>query len=137
VTSDPSGATVFLSGNEKGITPLYVVNIALGKYQLKVTLPGFRDAVKKVTMVRGRTTSANVKLTPIPVGGLSVTSVPDGAAVLLNGEEKGVTPLSLSNIVAKRYTLQLTKTGYKNYKKVVVVRNGQVTTVNAKLKPIK
>ena len=137
VTSDPSGATVFLGGREQGITPLHAVNIAPGKYQLKVTLPGYRDALKKVTMVRGRTTSANVKLAPIPVGGLSVASVPDGATVLLNGGEKGVTPLSLSNIAAKRYTLQLTKAGYKNYKKAVVVKNGQLTEVNAKLRPIK
>jgi len=135
VSSTPSGATISLSSQNKGLTPATISGLSAGKYSVKLTLSGYRDYVKTVTVRNGQTASVAATLKSIPAGTLTVNSVPAGASVTLNGEAKGTTPLTLTNLPVRKYTVQLTLTGYKNFKKVVKVKNGQETTVNARLKP--
>jgi len=44
------------------------------------------------------------------MGGLRVTSTPAGAEVLVNGKSRGVTPLTLADLPAGRYTIDLKST---------------------------
>src|SRR5205085_10731349 len=44
ITSEPEGATVFIGGSEKGITPLDLPDQAFGSYDIKVSLKGYNDA---------------------------------------------------------------------------------------------
>lgn len=51
--------------------------------------------------------------TPVPSNGrLLVRSTPGGAEVFVNGERRGVTPLTLRGLAAGTYTLRLTRTGF-------------------------
>ena len=114
-----------------------VNTLPAGKYTVKLALSGYREYVKKATVKNGQTATVDATLKAIPVGTLVVNSDPAGVSVSLNGGAKGNTPLTLANLPVRKYTVQLSLTGYKNYKKKVNVRNGQETSVDAKLKPIK
>lgn len=66
-------------------------------------------------------------------GNIVVTSVPDGASVFLNGEDKGTAPLTISALPVGTYTVKATKTGYKDKESSVSVAKDQTTTVDVTL----
>lgn len=66
-------------------------------------------------------------------GNIVVTSVPDGAGVFLNGENKGTAPLTISALPVGTYTVKVTKTGYKDKESSVSVAKDQTTTVDVTL----
>jgi hypothetical protein len=53
--------------------------------------------------------------------GVQFTSDPDGALVLVNGVERGTTPLRLTMASRETYTITFRKQGYKD--KIVVIEN--------------
>ena len=50
VSSDPSGATVYLDGEGKGNTPLFVYGVTVGQYSLKLVKAGCEDWEKQITV---------------------------------------------------------------------------------------
>ncbi len=65
-------------------------------------------------------------------GTLSVDSYPQNCEVYLNGEYVGVTPLEKSVKIGK-YTLEVKKEGYEDYKKEVTIERGKETVIIANL----
>lgn len=68
------------------------------------------------------------------VGTLSITSVPSGAAVSLNGKPAGVTPLRLPRQRAGSLAVQVAHDGFERWSAAVVVPADQLTQVTAKLR---
>ena len=74
-------------------------------------------------------------------GTVEVTSTPPGASVVLIANDevgsepqvKGVTPLSISDLLPGKYTVHIERYGYKYSQKVVTVKAGKSVTVNAVL----
>ena len=103
VTSTPSGATVYLDGENIGQTPLRGHRVDLGtQTQKSVTLgiehEGYKSRVEKRTLTVGKTTPWDVALEKRPeeidtMATLDVTSTPSGAAVYVDAESVGTTPL--------------------------------------------
>lgn len=73
VTSDPTGATIFLDNAIKGITPLTLDNVPNGVHTVRVRLDGYYDASKFVTST-GDINPANFILTIIPITAPTPTS---------------------------------------------------------------
>lgn len=66
-------------------------------------------------------------------GALEITSVPAGATVLLSGENRGKTPLSITGIPAGTYTLTFTLDGYHDLSTRTAVVAGMTSEVAANL----
>ena len=66
-------------------------------------------------------------------GALEITSVPAGATVLLSGENRGKTPLSITGIPAGTYTLTFTLDGYHDLSTRTAVVAGMTSEVAATL----
>ncbi len=63
-----------------------------------------------------------------PGGQLTIRSTPAGARVLLNGRDRGRTPVSLQDLAPGRYALRLSRPGYVNVdRELVVPRDTQLT----------
>jgi len=64
ITSNPTGAKVYVNGYYKGVTP---INISLnpGKYSVKLTKDGYKDYVSSSEILTGKTTSININLAKI------------------------------------------------------------------------
>ena len=70
------------------------------------------------------------------VGTLSITSVPSGALVSINGKGAGVTPLRLPRQRAGSLAVQIAQDGFERWSAAVRVPADQLTQVTARLRPI-
>jgi serine/threonine-protein kinase len=68
-------------------------------------------------------------------GRLLVRSSPPGAAVLLDGERRGLTPLTVS-VSAGRHLCVLSLKGHRGHRAAVEVVAGELATVEARLEPL-
>ncbi|NLL10243.1 MAG: PEGA domain-containing protein, partial [Methanomicrobiales archaeon] len=68
-------------------------------------------------------------------GSLLLTGSPDNSVVLLDGEVRGVTPLSLSGIESGPHIIEIGKPGYQNQTIEVFVDSGRTTTFSFSLPP--
>lgn len=71
--------------------------------------------------------------TPVSTGFLSVSSIPSGATIILDGVSKGSTPRTISGIEPGVHALVLEKDGYAPYERDVTISAGRPTTVTATL----
>lgn len=95
VESEPVGAIVSVDGKDKGRTP-WVAPLPAGHHQLVLKLEGHREVGTDFTMPKDRDLSIHLEL---PVAGntgshLTLTSLPSGASVKVDGKEVGITPWS-------------------------------------------
>jgi hypothetical protein len=63
LTSDPSGATVFINDQQAGTTPIQGRNLDPGIYFLRLNLTNFRDVMDTVNVLSGETVNKNYTLT--------------------------------------------------------------------------
>jgi len=131
VSSSPSGASVYLNGLYKGVTPITLTDVPIGTYSIKLTKSGYGDVTKTISVSAGKTTYVSETLTGY--GSLSISSNPSGASVYLDGSYKGETPLSISNIVEGVHSIKLTKSGYGDVTKTISVSAGKTTYVSETL----
>ena len=142
VTSTPSGATVYLNGIVIGKTPLRGYQIETGvrrvkKVEIQLTLSGYRNHVRKVTLKGGQNVPLTIRLSklevpkPLPtLATLQVTSTPNGASVYLDGVTVGKTPLRGFEVDTgtkreKRVEIGIELPGYKSQVRGVTLKGGQ------------
>lgn len=84
VTSQPSGATVFLGEKEVGVTPVLVNEVETGSQQVKMQMDGFDAFSTTVTVKPGERTTVNGRLEEA-LGTLRILAKPWGA-IYIDGE---------------------------------------------------
>ena len=62
ITSEPVGATVFVGDEQKGVTPLVLADLPIGKYVLKLQMKGYQDLQQEVE-ITGENKNLNVPVT--------------------------------------------------------------------------
>ncbi|MBS1193873.1 MAG: protein kinase [Methanomicrobiales archaeon] len=72
---------------------------------------------------------------PLP-GSVAVTSQPAGAAVYLDEQYQGTTPLEIANLTPGTYLIRLRMEGYGDREVPVVVEAGNLTSVTARYPPL-
>ncbi|MBW1938148.1 MAG: PEGA domain-containing protein, partial [Deltaproteobacteria bacterium] len=133
VKSSPVGATVFLDGKEKGVTPLYLENVEKGLHIVKVAKNCFSVVEKKVDITASKKIDIDIKLESL-CGSLVVKSTPDGAIVFVDGKEKGVTPLNLDNLRKGNLSVKLIKEGFETESKIITVKPSEKSNFSVKLR---
>ncbi len=73
--------------------------------------------------------------TPAQPGGMDLTSVPDGASVMVGGEYRGKTPLRLTGLSPGSYAVAFSRFGYTGLSTQVTVLGGKISEVVATLPP--
>lgn len=130
VTSTPS-ASVFIDNKQAGKTP-YESKVAAGEVNIKLvpdaTITQLSSWEGKLSVASNTLTYVNRDLAPTDLSSagevlslekissknseISVTSTPDSATVLLDNENKGVTPIAITGVTAGDHALTLTSTGF-------------------------
>jgi serine/threonine-protein kinase len=136
VITDQLGATVVLRGPDGQAfpplkTPDRFENLAPGRYTMDITLDGYRPVKNIVNITAGNITVKEISMQPVG-GGLIVDSSPPQADVLINGQPRGVTPMTLQ-LSPGRYTLAVQKTGYQSYSGTVQVGADKLERVDVTL----
>ena len=138
VTSSPSGASIYLDGSYKGITPRTISDVSPGWHRIKLSLSGYRSRSKDVRACAGSTSSVDEILELIPSPGyISVSSSPSGAYIDLDGDYTGsIAPKTLSSVSPGTHIIRLRHTDYYDWTTTVDVASRGTSPVFATLTPI-
>jgi TonB family protein len=139
ITSEPSGASVFIGSEEKGKTPLKLSQLPFGTLTLTLKLPGYQDVTQNVELNENQAAlDFPAVLAPAApqIGTLTIESDPPEAFIAIGSRVIGQTPKTLDKQNVGKFTVTLKKDGYLDYSETVRVKEGQTTTISAKLAEI-
>lgn len=135
----PTDADVTWDGNPAGKVPpsgiLILYNVLPGRHTVTITKEGYLPVTQTVNVAKNDLMRVPVTLQPIPLGSISVTSVPAGASVILDNQVRGVTPLTLTDIPAGSHSIIIRGEGYQEVISSVTVTGGNTTVVSETLLP--
>jgi hypothetical protein len=138
IISSPANANVYIDGVLKGKTPFMLRDTSTGPHVIQLRLSGYADWKSTVEAPSGgtKTISAILSQTDTDVyQGLNVSSNPKGARVMLDGLEKGITPVTLNSIAAGIHILEIEYPGYNPWKSIVDVPETQIQEISINLTP--
>lgn len=137
ISSQPSGAEIYLNGEYRGLSPLTVYNLWPGTYTVRAEKTGYQDYSTPAYVSATVQTTVHCPLTPqSSPGSLYVISTPTGSNVYLDSVYKGTSPVTISNIAPGTHNLEVDHAGYYDWKSTVSVPTGGTRTVDATLNPM-
>ena len=118
----PAGAKIVIDGRETGTTPS-LSRLPVGRHDFTLTLSGFAPFAGQVEVRKGLTDKIQHTFLELP-GTLVVTDAPDGALVLVNGEQKGRVgePISLP---PGTYAIEVRADGYDTLRDAATIGSGE------------
>jgi hypothetical protein len=129
VSSRPDGATVVVDDRDHGVTPLSI-RLSPGPHVLLVRAGGGEPRVIPVSIRAGVQTAQYVELQGVATTGvLEVRSDPSRAKVIIDGQERGSTPLTLRDVAPGDYRVVLERAGWKSTQVVRVEPGGTAQLV--------
>ena len=134
VKTEPAGADVKCNGVSLGTTPLLVTTLASDRpHALELSLNGYQT--KRIDVqTDGRHPLVRTETLALDSGVVDCTTEPAGATVLVNGVERGVTPIKLSNIPKGVATVVFRLAGYKDEMRELRLVPGDSQTLAVQLK---
>ncbi|WOF17121.1 PEGA domain-containing protein [Methanoplanus sp. FWC-SCC4] len=136
VYSNPSGASVYVDRNFKGSTPL-TASLKPGSHALQIAKSGYREINENIFISTGQTLTREYTLqTETEYGTLSVSSDPAGAGVYIDEIYRGLSTVTVKNLVVGNHDIKVTASGYSEWKGTQFVKKNAVMTVHARLVPV-
>jgi hypothetical protein len=143
VRSEPSGAKVYLDGNEMGETPIVLSEVWSGKHTVRVMKDGYAPHEEQVEIKgadRKKITTSLRRLAEVPTGvrgktgELVVQTNPSGADIFINGKPVGISPYENKASFPGTSKMRIAKEGYEPWETDVVVEIGKRLQLLAYLK---
>jgi Domain of unknown function (DUF4384)/PEGA domain len=133
LSSNPSGADVYVDDTFVGISPLSRTEISEGRHTVRISQDGYNDFITTVEIARGRTLKLDATLrAQVRTGSLKLTSNVRNASVFIEGRKVGNAPLD-TDLNAGTYNIRVTAPGYDDYTGTVTIRSGVAITQNITL----
>lgn len=128
IKSSPSRAEIIIDGENYGETPGHLTKLLVGEHTLALYKDEFGLVYKKIKIEKDRILKEKMDLPgTCAYGNISVTSVPEGAEIRIDDHYFGQTPKVIKNIPTGYYNLTLSKDGFEEQSKEVVVKYRTVT----------
>ncbi len=132
--STPEGAQILVDGVAKALTPS-TIKIEEGTRELEIQAKGFKPYRQELSVVaREKLTVPDIVLEPAD-GVLELVSKPEGAAVIVNDEFQGITPLTLEVDPNTPQELKVYKAGYRLASKSLSLAPDQTVNEQFDLSP--
>jgi formylglycine-generating enzyme required for sulfatase activity len=132
VASEPTGATVTVNGVFRGTAPL-ALDLAPGAtYEVTVSMAGRSTFTTGVEISSGRRSEVRAELELLS-GEVSVTSLPPGAQLLIDGVSSGTTDQTLE-LEARPHQIEIQLDGYVSYRTTLTPEPGLPQAVHVVLK---
>ena len=123
---------MFIDGVLYGMTPAMIVDVPPGQRVISLSKEGYAPWQKtvyvqaqRITMLTGITLTKEGPET----GAITVISIPWNAAVYVDDQYKGLTPVTVYGVSQGTHTLKVTKDGYKDYSTPVTITDGKTVKV--------
>jgi hypothetical protein len=131
VTSEPTGAAIWLDGTDTGrTTNALLENVPAGDHVVTLKKDGYADASKTVTVADAEIAVTHFTLIE-PAGSIIVTSAPDGARIFLDDADTGeVTNATLATVPVGDHTVRVSLDGYLDAEETVTVAAGATASVH-------
>ncbi|MFL2555058.1 MAG: PEGA domain-containing protein [Candidatus Rariloculaceae bacterium] len=120
VTSEPPGAEVRVDGSVTGETPV-VIELSAGERIVELRLGGYNSWTEVVSVLADQPQSLPLVALTEADGRIELVSDPVGAAVTVDGEYRGQTPLVVQLSPRRVHNLTLTKPGYNTIEQDISV----------------
>lgn len=136
VLASAPGAVISIDGEVLGPSPASREGLAAGEHIVEATAEGYQRARQTVTVEAGqqRVVSLDMEQVVGEPGRIVVESNVDGAAVLIDGEERGTAPVVLTP-EAGPHAIVVRADGHQEYSTTCETRPGQNCEVDAVLVP--
>ncbi len=136
VRTEPAGADVRYNGVSLGETPLLITTLASGRtYPVELNLTGYQT--KKINLTpEGRKPLVRDEVLVLDSGVVNCTSEPSGATVIVNGIERGETPVTVENIPKGLASITMRLAGYQDETRELRLAPGDRQSLSLKLKGI-
>jgi serine/threonine protein kinase len=132
INTNPPNAILYLNGVEVGSTPYESESIEEGVHTIKITHPYFATEELEVNLTAKSPVRRFIELEP-GRGAISILSNPANAIVKLNNKEvEQKTPLSLDNLPAGKYAIDIRKGELQSLEEVVITHD-RTLVVDAEL----
>ena len=132
VSSNPTGADVFIDAVQRGTTPATFTDIIPGTHSVTVSKIGYLGQYSTITVSQQQPSTVDVTLEPLKVGTgiISVRSTPPGASIVLDGQYTGkTTPYDFYEVTPGVHTLEVSMLEYGTYPKTITVDPGTTVVV--------
>jgi hypothetical protein len=156
IRSNIPGALVYLDGVYKGATlsgtVFNLIAVSPGSHTILLHVPGYTDFIKTTQVTAGQIAHFDATFTqqssPYPgaplqvsgntaqdqqIGSIIVSSVPSGGQVSLDGQFRGVAPVTIYNVAPGNHIVNLDLAGYDDWSSSVQVLAGQSVQVSASM----
>ena len=136
VETTPSGATIKLNEQEKGKSPASLSGLAPGTYEVVAELSEHEPAFQRLTLQEGDApTQVKLELAPSKnaTSDADILSRPPGAAVLMDGQKIGQTPLRGIKLRVGNRRFHLTTEGYEPFVEFLKVEEGKTARLDARM----
>lgn len=135
VATSVAGALVSIDDGPATLAPVRRV-VKAGRHRILVRREGYYSVNRVVVIQPGEQSSVFVDLRPRPrYGYLRVKSGVTGAAVSVESEEVGQTPVSRYRLRVGTYRIFVSKKGYQTWEKRISIVAKQITVINVRLSP--
>jgi hypothetical protein len=138
ITSIPSGAEVYIDGTPRGMTPAIFPEVPPGDHQVTLSSRGYDDRSHIVSVGSGQMAAINVKLDALKkiTGSLAVITDPQGAEIFMDGDFKGVSPVTITGLSTGTHTVLVTLKEYTNTTTNISITAGQTQKLSSELKKV-
>jgi len=128
IESQPAGLAVRIDGTSRGVTPLKTA-LSPGQHQVEIET-GAQPRVIPITITAGGQVSQYIEAPAAPATGrLQVTTQPPGATVLVDGEQKGTSPVLVADLAIGRHRVELRADGATVQQEVTIEPGGTSSLV--------
>lgn len=120
IASNPTGATVFLDSQNKGLTPLTIPSVTPGTHNIKLTKTNYSDLQRNITVnPNSETNLGTIQLVSL-MGTITVAADRAGTFVALDGQNKGRTQssdnsLTIADVPPGIHSIRASRMGHIDY----------------------
>jgi formylglycine-generating enzyme required for sulfatase activity len=134
LNTEPPGAEVFVADELLGVTPA-TVQLVAGSQEIVLRKPGYRTEQRTLSVVAGQSEELPLISLAEAGGFLNISSQPSGAAVTVENEFRGNTPLEIEVAKGRSYQVRLSRAGYQTATRSVQVSDGVPVPVEVRMQP--
>jgi len=133
VDSYPKGADVYIDGVKKGETPITITGLKVGMYEVEVKKEGYKPEVFEKKLDKDNQKQLVIANLTHKTFTLEITSYPTEAEVYVDGIKKGLTPISIDDLLFGKHFIEVKKENFSTWSKEMEVEEYKVIQIDAEL----
>jgi hypothetical protein len=135
ISSEPQGSKIYINNQFKGISPLNIPEIIVGKLEVQATFPNYLDMMENIIIEYDKITDLTLKLIP-KFGEINVVLNVKNAIINCNGkilkaDTSGFT--NINNLTPGDYKLIIAKAGYVDELRNLILLPNKIETVEVEM----